>query len=131
MADVISHVVVRSTDIKRSEKFYDTVLRFLGFEKIGSDESYAAYNHGKFSFWVLKCGSRFKKDRFARMRVGYDHVALSAKSRGQVDKMQSLLKREGFKILYPAQEHLEFAPGYYSVSFYDPDGIIIELVYLP
>ena len=40
---------------------------------------------------------------------------------------------EGFggTILDPPREYPHYSPGYYSVFFADPDGIKLELVYLP
>jgi glyoxylase I family protein len=128
---MVAHVVVSVGDIKKSRAFYDKVLGFLGFKLIASGRSLAGYGNGQMTFWLHAVPKTFAKQCFKRNRPGYDHVALGAESRAQIDRMQCLLKKERFSILYPAAKHPEFTPDYYSVSFKDPDGTIIELVHPP
>jgi catechol 2,3-dioxygenase-like lactoylglutathione lyase family enzyme len=120
----ITHVVINASDVKRSMKFYSKIFSLLGIKKI---PNYPAYWNGSFSFWLHKR----KKGKYAMEKVGYHHIAISASSRKQVDDMQKLLDKYSFKTLYRAEEHPEYQPGYYSVSFKDPDGIVLELLYLP
>jgi catechol 2,3-dioxygenase-like lactoylglutathione lyase family enzyme len=124
----MTHVVIKVRDIEKSRRFYAKLCAVLGLKEVRSSESGFAYANGAFSVWVGKA-----KDvtRHRRGIVGYDHVAFSAPSRKQVDDLQKMLRSEKFRILYPAEKHPEFAPGYYSISFYDPDGTIMELLYLP
>jgi hypothetical protein len=35
------------------------------------------------------------------------------------------------KIVHPAEEGSRFAPGYYSVLFEDPDGLRVEVNFVP
>ncbi len=124
----ITHVVVKVRDLEAARPFYRSLCRIIGLKEVSSSKRGFAYANGKFSIWV---GEARDKARHARGIVGYDHIAFSASSRKQVDDLQKMLNREKFRTLYPAGEHPEFAPGYYSVSFLDPDGIIMELLYLP
>jgi catechol 2,3-dioxygenase-like lactoylglutathione lyase family enzyme len=123
----ITHVSIKVRDIEKSRRFYAKLCEALGMKEVRSSESGFAYANDEFSIWVGKAKDATKHSRGI---VGYDHVAFSASSRKQVDDLQKMLKKEKFRILYPAEEHPEFAPGYYSVSFFDPDGTIMELLHL-
>jgi len=124
----ISHVVVYVSDIKKAREFYDKLMSFLGLPLIEAGDWHVGYGNDKTGFW-LRNGEKAVKGK--REVVGYDHVAFRAESRNEVDALQKLLEKEKFKILYSAEEHPEFVPGYYSVSFLDPDGTILEFVYIP
>ena len=48
-----------------------------------------------------------------------------------VDNVARFAAEIGAKIVQPAQEGSHFAPGYYSVLFEDPDGVRVEVNYVP
>ena len=62
---------------------------------------------------------------------GLHHFCLRARSREDVDAVARFVEEIGAKIVHPAEESSQFAPGYYSVLFEDPDGIRIEVNYVP
>ncbi len=120
----ISHVVINVSDMKKSMKFYGKIFTFLGLRRIPNAP---AYWNSEFSFWLHKRS----KAKYNFESIGYHHIALSASSRKQVNDMQKLLDKNDFTTLYRAEEHPEYEKGYYSVSFKDPDGLVIELLHLP
>jgi catechol 2,3-dioxygenase-like lactoylglutathione lyase family enzyme len=124
----ISHVVIKVRDPGKSKPFYQSLCGMIGMKEVYSSKRGFAYANGAFSIWVSKARYETKHPRGT---IGYDHIAFSASSRKQVYDLQKMLTKGRFRILYPAEEHPEFAPGYYSVSFFDPDGNIMEFLYLP
>jgi len=62
--------------------------------------------------------------------VGIHHVAFGAPSREAVNERAEWLRAEGIEIESGPKEY-DYLPGYYAVFFYDPDGIKLELVYVP
>jgi predicted lactoylglutathione lyase len=66
--------------------------------------------------------------------AGMAHVQLTvndlARSREDIDEFHQFLVREGVRIVH-APEDGPWAPGYYSVLFEDPDGIRLEVNYVP
>jgi len=66
-------------------------------------------------------------DRYA---VGVHHVAFSAGSRAAVDERTDWLRSAG-AVIESGPEEYDYAPGYYAVFFYDPDGIKLEIVHKP
>ena len=63
-------------------------------------------------------------------RVGLHHLCLRARSREDVDRCAALLKLIGAKIVRGPLEGT-WAPGYYYVLFEDPDGIRLEVNFVP
>jgi len=59
--------------------------------------------------------------------VTADHVAFLLDDRDEVDAMAAFMQKCGFGALFPPEEHTEFVPGYYSVSYSDPDNNVLEL----
>jgi len=69
-------------------------------------------------------------DRFSQFRVGLHHLSFRATSREEVDSFAAMLNEIGAKIIHPP-ELGPFWPGYYSVLGEDPDGIRIEMNFIP
>ena len=73
------------------------------------------------------------KDRgaFDQRRAGLHHLCFRARSREDVDAVHAFVVDElGAKIVHPPEDG-GFAPGYYSVLFEDPEGIRIEVNFVP
>ena len=69
-------------------------------------------------------------ERFVQSRVGLHHVCFRARRREDVDEFHELLLELQAEIVHPPRED-EWAPGYYSVLCEDPDGIRIEMNFVP
>jgi catechol 2,3-dioxygenase-like lactoylglutathione lyase family enzyme len=67
---------------------------------------------------------------FVQQRVGLHHLCLRARSREDVDRCAALLEEIGATIVRGPQEG-NWAPGYYYVLFEDPDGIRLEVNFVP
>ena len=66
-------------------------------------------------------------DRYA---VGLHHMAFEAASREQVDERLAWARSQGLEIENEPQEW-PYVPGYYAGFFHDPDGMKLEIVYVP
>jgi catechol 2,3-dioxygenase-like lactoylglutathione lyase family enzyme len=69
-------------------------------------------------------------DSFVQRRVGLHHLCFRAKTRGDVDAIHAVAQSLGASVVHPPRED-NWAPGYYSVLFEDPDGIRIEANHVP
>jgi catechol 2,3-dioxygenase-like lactoylglutathione lyase family enzyme len=63
-------------------------------------------------------------------RVGLHHLCFRARELADVDDLQTFLLSIRATILRAPRED-EWAPGYYSLLFEDPDGIRLELNHVP
>ena len=70
--------------------------------------------------------------RFDQDTSGLHHVCFRARSREDVELMYSYISSlTNGRIVHPPEEGGRFAPGYYSILFEDPDGIRIEVNFVP
>jgi glyoxylase I family protein len=139
----IHHLDLNVSDLDRSGPFYDSVLTEIGFRRIDLSASgeppgfdwaapsdtdrpnanrpmtigiYSAKNPGQ------------PHDRHA---PGLHHLALSANSRDDVDRLYRKLLELHAEILDAPREYPQYEPGYYAVFFLDPDGLKLEYVFTP
>jgi catechol 2,3-dioxygenase-like lactoylglutathione lyase family enzyme len=61
---------------------------------------------------------------------GIDHLCFRSRSREDVDAVYAFLLELGADMVR-APEDGPWAPGYYSLSFRDPEGIRLEVNYVP
>jgi glyoxylase I family protein len=134
----LSHVVLVVSSIARSLPFYRGLLEPVGWTRLREVRG----ERGE-TLWALSVpgpgvavlGLREKQsdahplpyDRFA---VGVHHVCFDVPSRELVDERARWLADQGAIIESGPQEY-DYAPGYYAVFFYDPDGIKLELLHRP
>ena len=69
-------------------------------------------------------------ERFEQRRVGLHHVCFRARSREDVDTAHAFILMLGVPIIRAPQVD-EWAPGYYSILFEDPDGVRLEINFVP
>lgn len=67
---------------------------------------------------------------FRQGTVGLHHHCFRARERADVDEAYDFLVKIGAHIVHAPRED-NFAPGYYSVLFEDPDGTRLEINYVP
>ena len=68
---MFDHVTIRVSDRDASTQFYDTVLRTLGIERPGADETYTEWDAAAKVFYELVApfaGYRLRDDTPARVR---------------------------------------------------------------
>jgi glyoxylase I family protein len=130
----IDHLDLVVSDVDRSLAFYTELLRPFGYDRSGpiADERgervvYVERPSGIGSISVRERQSELPLDRYA---VGLHHLAFRAPDRATVDERAAWLREHGHTIESGPQEHA-YAPGYYAVFFYDPDGIKLEIVHRP
>ena len=74
-----------------------------------------------------------KRDNaFDQDRSGLHHFCFRARRREDVDSIHEFVKTElEAQVVHVPEDGGHFAPGYYSVLFEDPDGIRVEVNYVP
>jgi glyoxylase I family protein len=130
----MNHIRLTVTDIPRAQRFYDPLLRFLGYRLVEQSDSrlaWAAMMPGGSLQWVIlslvsDAGAR-AHDRYS---PGLHHFAWNADSRAEVDRFHALLLDVGAKVLDAPSEY-SYESGYYAVFFSDPDGMKLEVVHVP
>ena len=123
---MLDHVGLTVLDFARSRAFYVAALAPLGFapvmdvtkEQTGGYEGTGFGTDGKPSFWIGN-GPRAS---------GPIHVALVAKSRGDVDRFYAAAIAAGGRDNGPPGIREHYHPNYYGAFVLDVDGNNVEAV---
>jgi catechol 2,3-dioxygenase-like lactoylglutathione lyase family enzyme len=127
----IAHVQLTVSDFEACSTFYGALLGDLfGWTVVFDDNEVRYWVGGRTAVAITRCAPEYRNERFAQRRVGLHHLCFRARSREDVDKVHDLAVSLGAPVVYPPQEG-PWAEGYYSVLFEDPDGIRLEVNYVP
>ena len=134
----VDHFDLVVTDFTRSEDFYLGLLEPLGWGRTGEIagergervQYFQKLGSGETGFSLREKQSNAHPTPYDRYAVGIHHVAFGAPSREAVDERAQWLRDNGAEIESGPKEY-DYRPGYYAVFFYDPDGLKLELCFVP
>lgn len=124
----IDHVYLTVSDFARSGRFYDRVMKALGFKKgttaIGGQPHCHYYNR---SLQISIRPAHHRAIRHDSYAPGLHHLSLRIANQAAVDRVARKLRAMKIKVegprLWP-----EYSPDYYALFFSDPDGIRLEVM---
>jgi glyoxylase I family protein len=129
---LIHHIDLTVGNVAHSRLFYDRVLGYFGYERAddhpdGSDwhRSGGEPFHSIGILSARDAGAARAHDRF---EPGLHHLAWTADSREDVDRLHDLLIEWGVTVLDAPTYYPRYGPDYYAVFFTDPDGLKLEFV---
>ena len=123
----IDHIYLTVSDVDRAERFYDDVMKLLGFRKGDNPiagERHAHYFTPSLQITIRPAKSNSSHDPYA---PGLHHLCLQLPTRGDVDMAAASLRRHGIPATDP-KPYPEYSPDYYATFLEDPDGLRLELV---
>jgi catechol 2,3-dioxygenase-like lactoylglutathione lyase family enzyme len=126
----IAHTFVTAGDFVRSRAFYAQLLPFLGMKPVLDGDGFYYCVGGRTAFGVRAPGDEHAGERFEQQRPGLHHLCFRARAHEHIDECHAFLQEIGAVIVHPPEEGA-WAPGYYSVLFEDPDGIRLEINFVP
>ena len=123
----VDHIYLTVSNFARSEKFYDRVMKALGFKKgtapIGGTP-HCHYFNRNFQISIRPARNKARHDSYA---PGLHNLCLRVAGNAEVDTIARKLRTMKIKCegprLWP-----EYAADYYAVFFEDPDGIRLEVM---
>ena len=109
----ISHIALTVSDLDRSTEFYDQVFKFIGYKSVEVPESTQQAMKTRLKAWIgpgYSISIRPSKGEFAhrphdRNAPGFNHMAFSAESRSDVEKLYELLVAMGTRVLDAPAEY--------------------------
>jgi len=130
---IVGHVGIEVSNLTLSKRFYWTLLSKLGFEVIMENESAVGFSNQTFQIWLAQPEKlRIKRESASEEEsIVADHLAILVQDKETVDVADVEMEKDGFKPLFPCEEYPEFCPGYYAVSFNDPDNYVVEVYTRP
>jgi catechol 2,3-dioxygenase-like lactoylglutathione lyase family enzyme len=121
---MLHHVSVGVRDVERAAKFYDPVLKALGYKRVMEFLPYAiAYgeDRNRPQFWI----GMPHNQQPASVGNG-THVGFSAKSKQAVNKFHAEALKAGGSNNGEPGPRPDYGPSYYGAFIYDLDGNKIE-----
>ena len=126
----VAHIHLTVSDFARSAGFYSELCKFLGMQEIYRNEKYLYHVGGRTGVAITPSQSEDRDHRFHQQRVGLHHVCFRARSRADVERVHEFVLAKNVRVVHGPEEG-DWAPGYYSVLFEDPDGIRLEVNHVP
>jgi glyoxylase I family protein len=129
----VDHFDLVVSDLERSLAFYRGLLEPLGYTRTGEivgEQGERVVYIGSADVVHFSLREARTPGSYDRYRVGIHHVAFQAPSREVVDERLRWVREQGMEIENDPKEY-DYRPGYYAGFFYDPDGIKLEVVYVP
>lgn len=126
----MAHIVLTVSQWEKAREFYAELLPFLGLTKVYDGNNFLYHVGGRTAIGIQRCAKGMEEQRFAMNSVGLHHLCLRARSAADVDTVAAKLRKMRAHIDRGPLEG-DFAPGYYYVVFEDPDGIRLEVNFVP
>lgn len=128
----IAHIQLTVRDPARCVPFWERLCHFLEMSTLIRAED-IVYCIGSRTGILVRGAPQDKRDRpFDQDRPGLHHLCFRARSREDVDAIYEFVAGElDAHVVHPPEDGSQFAPGYYSVLFEDPDGIRVEVNHVP
>jgi catechol 2,3-dioxygenase-like lactoylglutathione lyase family enzyme len=128
----IAHIQLTVSDPERCLPFWERFCHFMGMKTLINGEDVLYCIGSKTGVLIRGAPKEKRGEAFDQDRSGLHHICFRARSADDIDAIEGFLKTEpDITIIHPAQDDSQFAPGYYSILFEDPDGIRVEANYVP
>lgn len=126
----IAHVYLTVKDFDRCLPFYEALLTFFEMQCLVKTPTLFYCVGSRTGVGIRAASPEHTDVTFDQNRPGLHHLCFRARSREDVNEIYEFVKRLGARIVHRPQDD-EWAPGYYSVLFEDPDGLRLEASYVP
>jgi catechol 2,3-dioxygenase-like lactoylglutathione lyase family enzyme len=126
----VAHTFITAGNFSAARVFYGQLLPFLGLTIVADSSNTFYCVGGRTGFGIHAAAPEYAGQRFRQGSVGLHHHCFRARERGDIDDAYDFLVKIGAKIVHEPRDD-NFAPGYYSVLFEDPDGTRLEINHVP
>lgn len=121
---MLDHISLGVTHLGRSARFYDAVLKPLGYERVWSYDDAAGYGTpGADDAFAIKREASMSVSSGSRL-----HVAFAARTRQAVIDFHELAVSLGATSDGAPELHPMYGDGYFAAFVFDPDGYRLEAV---
>jgi catechol 2,3-dioxygenase-like lactoylglutathione lyase family enzyme len=126
----IAHIQLTVNDLERAMPFYEEVLAFMGLQAVVKNPEFLYMIGGRTAVAITRSSHENRGAAFDQTRIGLHHVCFRARSREDIDELHAFLRERDVRIIRAPAEGT-WAPGYYSLLFEDPEGIRLEVNFVP
>ena len=118
---MFDHVSIGVADIARARRFYDGVLRPLGYSLLSDGETSLGYGKDAVGLWVLLADRPVAADRQSGL-----HFCLAAPDAKSVAAFHKAALAAGGTDNGKPGVRTDYGPDYYAAFVIDPDGYRLE-----
>jgi len=126
----VAHTILTVSNFQAAKKFYEPLMTFFGLEKVFDGSDFIYWVGGRTAVGLQECEEAYRAERFVQYRVGLHHLCFRAREHADIDRTARFLQEMNATIVRGPM-YGDWAPGYYYVLFEDPDGIRLEINYVP
>jgi catechol 2,3-dioxygenase-like lactoylglutathione lyase family enzyme len=126
----VAHIILRVNRFEECVAFYDALMPRLGLVTVLHSDEFVYYVGGRTAVGIRRPAPELAGHGHEELASGIDHICFRARSREDVDELYPFVQQIGADLVR-APEEGPWAPGYYSLSFRDPEGIRLEINYVP
>ncbi len=113
-------------------EFWEQLCHFLEMKTLIRSEDVRYCIGSRTGILVRLAPIEKRNERFDQDRCGLHHFCFRARRREDVDLIYEFVSAAlDARIVHPPEPGDHFAPGYYSLLFEDPDGIRVEINFVP
>lgn len=128
----IAHIQLTVNDPERCLPFWEKLCHFLEMQTLLRNENSVYCIGSRTGILVRGAPAEKRGAPFDQDTAGLHHLCFRARSAGDVDAIARFVTDElQAKVVHPPEDGSQFAPGYYSFLFEDPDGIRVEFNFVP
>ena len=127
----VAHIQFTINNPEQGLPFWESLCHFMGMSTLIRNDETVYCIGGRTGLLARAAPPENRGKVFDQWTVGLHHFCLRARSKKDVDAIAQHAVELGARIIHAAEDGGQFAPGYYSVLFEDPDGIRIEINHVP
>lgn len=118
---MLDHVSIGVADIPRSGRFYDAVLKPLGYERLSDGDTSLGYGATSVQLWLGATAQPVRPDGESGL-----HFCFAARDRKSVDAFHAAALAAGGADNGKPGVRRDYGPNYYAAFVVDPDGYRLE-----
>ena len=126
----VAHIILRVGRFEECVAFYDSLMPRLGLAALFRSDEFVYYVGGRTAVGIRRPAPELIGHTHEGLAPGIDHLCFRARSREDIDELYPFVREIGAQLVR-APEEGPWAPGYYSLSFRDPEGIRLEVNHVP
>ena len=128
----IAHIQLTVNDTERCLPFWEALCHFLEMKTLVKAPDVIYCIGSRTGVLVRGAPAEKRERRFDQETAGLHHFCFRARRREDVDAVYRFASEElSAHVVHAPEDGSHFAPGYYSVLFEDPDGIRVEVNFVP
>lgn len=118
---MLDHISIGVRELARTRRFYDAVLKPLGYTCISEGETSLGYGRDSVALWIGVAAHPVPADEGSGL-----HICFAAPTRQSVDAFHAAALSNGGRDNGKAGLRHDYGPNYYAAFAIDPDGYRLE-----